>query len=91
MYIGTGVPRRLMLFPLISVASPNGLKFLNVMYNGSIIVLVGITIMTTTHANNNFLNGKLNLANPYPTIEQISTCITINDNVYNRSLPIVGK
>ena len=70
-YIGTGVPRRLMLLPFMAVARPNGLKFLKVMYNGSMIVLVGMTI--TTHANRSFLNGKLNLANPYPTIEHIRT------------------
>ena len=90
-YIGTGVPRRLMLFPLMSVASPKGLKFLKVMYNGSIIVFVGMTIITTTQANSSFFNGKSNLAKPYPTIEQIRTCIIIRLRVYSRSLPMVGK
>ena len=47
--------------------------------------------MITTQANKTFLNGKLNLAKPYPTMEQTSSSKSVKLIVYRRSLAMVGK
>ena len=64
MYIGTGDDSRFTADPFIILIMPNTSNLANVMYSGSIIVLVGMTIMMTTHANRIFFPGNWYRAKP---------------------------
>ena len=87
--MGAGVDIRFSGAPVTALIIPNTSNLVKVVYSGSITVLAGITIITTTQANSTFLKGKLNLANPYPTMEHIITCSSISVAEYSRELPMV--
>ena len=66
----------MIVFPVVALIIPRISKYLKCRCKAVEIVCGGMMIISITHANQNFLSGKSNLAKPYPTTVHIAICKT---------------